>query len=80
MNNNKLIQNISKIHTTNLGISRIKENLEIKEEVVCYCKNMILNPNSFIYQKGKNWYVKLDSIILTINASSYTIITAYKKG
>lgn len=80
MNNNKSIQNISKIHTTNLGISRIKKNLEIKEEVVCYCKNIILNPNSFIYQKGKNWYVELDSIILTINASSYTIITAHKKG
>lgn len=80
MNNDKLIQNISKIHTTNLGISRIKKNLEIKEEVVRYCKNIILNPNSLIYQKGKNWYVELDSIILTINASSYTIITAHKKG
>lgn len=80
MNNNKLIRNIFKIHTTNLGISRIKKNLGINEEIISYCKNIILNPNSLIYQKGKNWYVELDSIILTINASSYTIITAHKKG
>lgn len=80
MNNNKLIQNIYKIRTTDLGISRIKKNLGINEEVISYCKNIILNPNSLIYQKGKNWYVELDSIILTINVSSYTIITAHKKG
>lgn len=80
MNNNKLFQNISKIHTTNLGINRIKRNLEINEDAVAFCKNIILNPKSLIYQKGKNFYVENDAAILTINASSYTIITAHKKG
>ena len=80
MNNNKLIQNVSKIHTTDLGICRIKKSLGINEEVISYCKNIILNSNSLIYQKGKNWYVELDFVILTINVSSYTIITAHKKG
>ena len=30
-----------------------------------------------ILKKGKNWYVFYENIILTINANSYTIITAH---
>ncbi|WP_425438332.1 DUF3781 domain-containing protein [Methanobrevibacter woesei] len=29
--------------------------------------------------KGKNYYVQIDNIELTINKTSYTIITAHKK-
>jgi len=31
-----------------------------------------------IIEKGKNWYVHKDDIMITINASSYTIKTAHK--
>ena len=75
---NDIIINIDKIHTTKLGIERIKKNLNIKNDVIKYCQNIILNPNRIIYKKGKNWYCKLDNIIITINTHSYTIITAHK--
>ena len=77
---NNLIDNINKIHTTKLGINRIKKNLNIDEDVVDYCKNKILSNNCNIYIKGKNYYCEVDNIIITINSSSYTIITAHKKN
>lgn len=30
-------------------------------------------------KKRKNWYVSIDNCIITINANSYTIITAHKE-
>ena len=74
---NELIDNIDKLHTTDMGVSRIKRNLNINEEVVDYCKNILLNKNSIIYKKGKNYYCKNEKIIITINSYSYTIITAH---
>lgn len=75
-----LIDNIDKVHTTSLGIIRIKNNLNIVLEPVCYCKQKILNEKSKVYKNGKNYYCEIDDIIITINSYSYTIITAHKKG
>jgi hypothetical protein len=72
-----LINNINSIHTTEMGINRIKNNLHINDEVISYCKKIILNPKTNIYRKGKNYYCELDNIRLIINAYSYTIITAH---
>jgi len=75
---NDLLKNIEKIHTTELGIVRIKRNLELKtSDVVNWCKNEIKKSNK-ISKKGKNWYVVGEGFIITINASSYTVITAHK--
>ena len=74
-----LLSNIDKIHTTSMGIDRIKKNLNINEDVVLYCKNKILDKNCHIYKKGKNYYCEIDDIIITINSYSYTIITAHRK-
>lgn len=80
MNKNILIRNIDKLHTTKMGIDRIKRNLKLtNEDAVDYCKNLILNKNTEIYKKGKNYYCNLDNIIITVNSYSYTIITAHKK-
>ena len=74
-----LLNNMDKIHTTELGIVRIKRNLELEtNDVVKWCKNKIKKENK-IYKKGKNWYVSGKEFIITINAHSYTIITAHKK-
>ena len=74
-----LLNNMNKIHTTELGIVRIKRNLELEtNDVVKWCKNKIKKENK-IYKKGKNWYVLGKEFIITINAHSYTIITAHKK-
>lgn len=74
-----LIQNIDKIHTTGMGVKRISRNLRIDGDVVEYCKSKILKSDSEINRKGKNYYVEADDCIITVNASSYTIITAHKK-
>jgi len=79
--NKELINNINKIHTTKLGVSRIKNNLKIEGiDAVSYCKDIVLNKDSIITKKGKNYYCELNDIIITINSYSYTIITAHRKG
>lgn len=76
---NELLLNIDKVHTTLMGIDRIKRNLKIDTDVVEYCKNIILDNKCDIYKKGKNWYCKKDNIIITINSYNYTIITSHRK-
>ena len=75
-----LFNNIDKVHTTEMGIDRIKKNLNLNTiNVVDYCKQKVLDKNCNIYRQGKNWYCEIEDIIITINAYSYTIITAHKK-
>ncbi len=74
-----LIENIDKVHTTEMGIGRISRNLEITCDVVEYCKKKILKSDSKVSREGKNYYIDIDDCIITVNASSYTIITAHKK-
>ena len=73
----ELYNNINKIHTTHMGVSRIKKNLNINTDVIEYCKEKILDKNSNIYKKGKNFYCENGNIKITINKNSYTIITAH---
>lgn len=76
---NDLIENIEKIHTTELGVVRIKRNLNLaNDDVVVWCVNKILDKSSIIIRKGKNWYVDTGDCTITVNAHSYTIITAHK--
>lgn len=80
---NELIKNLEKIHTTEMGLNRIKRNLALEcNDVVDWCKNQIKlagMQDEKISRKGKNWYVDIESCIITVNAYSYTIITAHKK-
>ena len=75
---NDLIINLDKIHTTELGVTRIKKNLEPDtDNVVTWCKQKIENSEDII-KKGKNWYVYSGDTVITVNAGSYTIITAHR--
>jgi hypothetical protein len=75
---NDLTRNIDKIHTTEMGLARIKRNLNLKTaDVVRFCKQKIERADDIV-RKGKNWYVGAGSSIITVNAHSYTIITAHK--
>lgn len=77
---NELRNNLDKLHTTELGIVRIKRNLSLDiEDVVGWCKNKINSVNAIITKNGKNWYVNVDNCIITVNAHSYTIITAHEE-
>jgi len=75
---NELLRNLDKLHTTELGIVRIKRNLSLDtDHVVEWCKHKINDSHAVISRKGKNWYIRIDGCILTVNAYSYTIITAH---
>ena len=75
-----LLSNIDKLHTTEIGIDRIKRNLKIDiVDVVEYCKNKVLDENCHIYKQGKNWYCEIGNVKITINSYSYTIITVHTK-
>ena len=77
---NILIVNLDKVHTTNMGVDRIRRNLGLDDiDVVAWCKDKILEPSAAIERQGKNWYVHVDECVITVNASSYTIITCHKK-
>ena len=78
MLNNDLSANLDKIHSTKLGVERIRCNLGLGAvDIIKWCKLKIKNAND-ITRKGKNWYVYVDSFVITINAYSFTIITAHK--
>ena len=77
---NELLDNLDKLHTTELGIVRIKRNLSLDtDDVVGWCKDKISSDNAVITRNGKNWYINIDACVLTVNAYSYTIITAHKE-
>lgn len=78
-NENKLILNLDNLHTTDLGVVRIKRNLSLDEDdIVKWCREKIQNPNAYITREGKNWYIDIEDCKITVNAYSYTIITAHK--
>lgn len=106
----ELLENLEKLHTTELGVARIKRNLGLKtDDVIGWCKDTILsaaknieneessggepcgtvfneksvneNSKNFInkiFRKGKNYYIKTNDCTITVNAYSYTVITAHK--
>ncbi|WP_459476949.1 DUF3781 domain-containing protein [Clostridium saccharoperbutylacetonicum] len=75
----ELISNLDKLHTTDLGVVRIKKNLSLDvDDVISWCREKIENQNALITSRGKNWYINIDDCEITVNAYSYTIITAHK--
>ena len=71
--------NIVRLHTTELGAERIRRNLGLTEDPVEWCRSKIMDENAIIDLRGKNWYVSVDGCVITVNAGSYTIITAHRE-
>ncbi len=75
-----LLDNLDKLHTTEFGEQRIRNNLGLNvENVVEWAKETITAPGTQIERIGKNFRVNAEKYYITVNASSYTIITAHKK-
>lgn len=78
---NDLLLHIDSIHTTEMGLERIKKNLSLNtDDAVSWCRDRIADSKATISRQGKNWYVMIDNCQITVNAHSYTIITAHKIG
>lgn len=58
----ELLKNLDKLHTTELGVERIKRNLFLDtDDVVVWCKAKIDSVKAVITRSGKNWYVNIDN-------------------
>lgn len=52
--NNELLNNLEQLHTTELGIERIKRNLSLEtDDVIEWCKNKISSEAAVITRNGK---------------------------
>ena len=76
---NDLIDNIDRLHSTEMGAERIRRNLGLSEDPVEWCRLKIADKEAIMNLKGKNWYVCIDGCVITVNAVSYTIITAHRE-
>lgn len=79
-----LIECIDRLHTTELGAERVRKNLGLDSDaadaadVVAWCRARITDPRASIIRRGKNWYASLDDVVITVNATKFTIITAHR--
>lgn len=79
-NSDLLLSKLDQLHTTDLGAERIRKNLRLDtDDVVCWCREKIKAANASITRRGKNWYITVDGCEITVNAHSYTIITAHRR-
>ncbi len=71
---------ITNLHTTPLGVERIRRNLDLGEAIdaVNFCRTLILEDSAKFERKGKNWYVTSGGVRITINAHTNTIIPSHK--
>lgn len=76
----ELLRHLDKLHTTELGVVRIKRNLSLDiDDIVEWCKDKISSAHFIITRRGKNWYANVNDIVITVNAHSYTIITTHRE-
>lgn len=76
----ELTEKLERLHTTKLGAERIKRNLGLTvDDAAEWCRSRIMDPGAVIERRGKNWYVRIDGCVITVNAGNCTIITAHKE-
>lgn len=74
-----LLLHLDNLHTTAMGAERIKRNLALDtDDIIGWCRGRISDSNTVITRQGKNWYVAADNCEITVNARSYTVITAHR--
>lgn len=67
---NPLRENLDKLHTTALGMERIRKNLSLTApDIIAWCREAIVQ-SSHIERRGKNWYVYTADAVITVNAHS----------
>ena len=75
----EFLSNLHRMHTTVLGEERIRRNLGLAAaDVVGWCAEQSRLPGSCIVRRGKNWYICTGACEITVNAHSYTVITAHR--
>ena len=76
---NNLLANIARLHTTKMGAERIARNLSLPTgDAVAWCRRAIESADDII-RRGKNFYIRAGDVTVTVNASSFTVITAHRR-
>lgn len=57
----------------------LQQRNRLSEEPVEWRRSKIMDKEAIMNPKGKNWYVCIDGCVITVNAGSYTIITAHRE-
>ena len=78
-NISELVNNLDKLHTTESGEQRIRNNIGDVLDVVEWAKEQIVLPGADIARIGKNFQIQTREYSITVNAGSSTIIKAHKK-
>lgn len=75
----ELLCDIEKIHTTEQGAERIRNNMSADiPDADRWCRDKIADYSSVI-RKGKNLYYTCEDCVITVNAKSCTVITVHPK-
>lgn len=75
----QLARCVGKLHTTELGAQRVRQNLMLEcDDVVEWCRDKLLSEKAAVSRRSKNLYVVADGCEITVNAESGTIITAHR--
>lgn len=70
----------ARLRTTEMGMERIRRNLGLSRDTdpVEFCRGLVTAEGCSIYRQGKNFYCEKDGVRVTVNAHSFTVITAHK--
>ena len=72
----EMLNRVEELHTTPMGYIRINSIFQKDDECISYIKEILKDPSTDVIRLGKNYYLYCKDYIVTINASSFTIITA----
>ena len=76
---NELIENIVKVHTTAMGIDRIRKNLGLEDiDIAAFCRSRILDKSAIITRRGKNWYVRINGCVIMEKKYSKELLEKYR--
>ena len=77
--NDDLPFDLALLHTTDMGVDRIRRNLGLPGDAdpVAYCRGLIASEGCAVSRQGKNYYCEKGGVRVTVNAGSLTIITAH---
>ena len=72
-----LLAALPRLHTTPLGLTRLRRNLCLSEDTdpVAFCRDLLSREDCTVLHLGKNLYCRAENVLLTIHARSYTLIT-----
>lgn len=77
MDKEEMLGKLDKLHTTPMCEARIRLNMKPTKDVVAWALDIIKDPRTRVTRKGKNYYVQLNNVMLTVTSGSMTIITAH---